>query len=303
VAPKWSIENAAAAGPNGLHRYSEANMKQRTLWMVSALWLGLLVAGLYAWQRQSTPAPAAPASAPQALAPAPDAAPAAPAASAIRFPIDTGASAPRPAPNSGAGAPNSVADALVDTLGRKAVLEFLNVDAFAHRVAATVDNLARAHAPARLWPVHPTAGRFATQQMGEGAVIGAENSRRYGVFVKWVDSLDMKGVAGLYRQLYPNFQIAYEALGYPGRYFNDRVVDVIDHLLETPSVDEPLAVKLADIKGPIQPARPWVIVEFADASLESRSAGQKLLLRMGPDHAGTLKAKLRQLRGELTPQR
>ncbi len=278
-------------------------MKQRTLWMVSALWLGLLVAGLYAWQRQSTPAPAAPASAPQALAPAPDAAPAAPAASAIRFPIDTGASAPRPAPNSGAAAPNNLADALVDTLGRKAVLEFLNVDAFAHRVAATVDNLARAHAPARLWPVHPTAGRFATQQMGEGAVIGAENSRRYGVFVKWVDSLDMKGVAGLYRQLYPNFQSAYEALGYPGRYFNDRVVDVIDHLLETPSVDEPVAVKLADIKGPIQPARPWVIVEFADASLESRSAGQKLLLRMGPDHARTLKAKLRQLRGELTPPR
>jgi len=278
-------------------------MKQRTLWMVSALWLGLLVAGLYAWQRQSTPAPAAPASAPQALAPAPDAAPAAPAASAIRFPIDTGASAPRPAPNSGAAAPNNLADALVDTLGRKAVLEFLNVDAFAHRVAATVDNLARAHAPARLWPVHPTAGRFATQQMGEGAVIGAENSRRYGVFVKWVDSLDMKGVAGLYRQLYPNFQSAYEALGYPGRYFNDRVVDVIDHLLETPSVDEPVAVKLADIKGPIQPARPWVIVEFADASLESRSAGQKLLLRMGPDHARTLKAKLRQLRSELTPQR
>ncbi len=278
-------------------------MKQRTLWMVSALWLGLLVAGLYAWQRQSTPAPAAPASAPQALAPAADAAPAAPAASAIRFPIDTGASAPRPAPNSGAAAPNNLADALVDTLGRKAVLEFLNVDAFAHRVAATVDNLARAHAPARLWPVHPTAGRFATQQMGEGAVIGAENSRRYGVFVKWIDSLDMKGVAGLYRQLYPNFQSAYEALGYPGRYFNDRVVDVIDHLLETPSVDEPVAVKLADIKGPIQPARPWVIVEFADASLESRSAGQKLLLRMGPDHARTLKAKLRQLRGELTPQR
>ena len=277
-------------------------MKQRTLWMVSVLWLGLLVAGLYAWQRQSAPAPAAPASAPQALAPAPDAVPAAPAASAIRFPIDTGASAPRPAPNSGAAAP-SLADTLVDTLGRKAVLEFLNVDAFAHRVAATVDNLARAHAPARLWPVHPTAGRFATQQMGEVAAIGAENSRRYGVFVKWVDSLDMKVVAALYRQLYPHFQSAYETLGFPGRYFNDRVVDVIDHLLATPAVDEPVAVKLADIKGPIQPARPWVIVEFADPSLESRSAGQKLLLRMGSDHARTLKTKLRQLRGELTPPR
>ena len=277
-------------------------MKQRTLWMVSVLWLGLLVAGLYAWQRQSAPAPAAPASAPQALAPAPDAVPAAPAASAIRFPIDTGASAPRPAPNSGAAAP-SLADTLVDTLGRKAVLEFLNVDAFAHRVAATVDNLARAHAPARLWPVHPTAGRFTTQQMGEVAAIGAENSRRYGVFVKWVDSLDMKVVAALYRQLYPHFQSAYEALGFPGRYFNDRVVDVIDHLLATPAVDEPVAVKLADIKGPIQPARPWVIVEFADPSLESRSAGQKLLLRMGSDHARTLKTKLRQLRGELTPPR
>lgn len=278
-------------------------MKQRTIWALSVLWLALVAGGLYAWQRQ-VPVPSAPpkAAPPVAIIEPPGAA-APPAAPAIRFPLESAASA-APLTSSGmAASSNSVADTLVETLGRKAVLEFINVDAFAHRVAATVDNLARVHASAQLWPVHPMAGRFATQASGEATIIAAENARRYTAFVAWIDSLDMKAVARLYRQLYPNLQVAYEGLGYPGRYFNDRLIDVIDHLLETPSVDGPLAVRLADIKGPVQPARPWVIVEFADASMEERSAGQKLLLRMGAQHAQTLKAALRRLRAEITPPR
>ena len=36
--------------------------------------------------------------------------------------------------------------------------------------------------------------------------------------------------------------------------------------------------------------------EFADPTLEARSAGQKIMLRMGRDHAITVKAKLREIR-------
>jgi hypothetical protein len=84
------------------------------------------------------------------------------------------------------------------------------------------------------------------------------------------------------------FQEAYESLGHPPQYFNDRLIEVIDHLLASP-----------DVKGPIALARPNVLYEFADPALEARSAGQKVLIRMGSENATAVKDKLRELRAEL----
>src|SRR5690606_41131650 len=67
-------------------------------------------------------------------------------------------------------------------------------------------------------------------------------------------------------------------------YFNDRLVQVLDLLIATPVHDEPLAVTLVEVKGPVRSLRPWVRYEFADPALASLSAGQRMLLRMGPDH-------------------
>ncbi len=46
-----------------------------------------------------------------------------------------------------------------------------------------------------------------------------------------VRKLDMKQVADVYLRFYPLFQGAYQDLGYPTGYFNDRLVQVIDSLL------------------------------------------------------------------------
>ncbi len=81
------------------------------------------------------------------------------------------------------------------------------------------------------------------------------------------------------------FQKAYVELGYPNDYFNDRLVAVIDHLLTTPVVQEPISL-----------VRPHVLYEFADMDLESLSSGQKLLIRMGDEHATRIKATLSELR-------
>jgi hypothetical protein len=45
-----------------------------------------------------------------------------------------------------------------------------------------------------------------------------------------------------------------------------------------------------------------VFYEFADAELEALPAGQKILIRIGPANAAKVKAKLREIRGELTTQ-
>ena len=96
---------------------------------------------------------------------------------------------------------------------------------------------------------------------------------------------DPDALVDLYRRYYPRLQAAYVDLGYPDGYFNDRVIEVIDHLLETP-----------DSTAPASLVRPHVLYEFADPELEALSAGQKLLIRMGPENATRSKAALAQLR-------
>jgi len=165
---------------------------------------------------------------------------------------------------------------------------------------ATVDNLPRAHAAAQLWPVNPTTGRFSPSETPQGPLIGTTNHARYAAFVNLVESVDSRRAVAMYRGLYPLFQGAHEGLGFPGRHFNDRLVDVIDHLLATPEPTEPLTVQLVDVKGSVPSLRPWVRYEFADPELETRSAGQKLLLRIGLEHQRRLKATLAEVRSLVT---
>ena len=102
----------------------------------------------------------------------------------------------------------------------------------------------------------------------------------------------MDTVYDTYRRFYPLFQKAYEQLGYPDAYFNDRLVEVIDHLLEAPVPAEPILL-----------VRPNVLYVFADPELEALSSGQKLMLRMGPDNSANLKRFLDQFRDRLTANR
>jgi hypothetical protein len=99
----------------------------------------------------------------------------------------------------------------------------------------------------------------------------------------------MQRLAAVYFRFYPLFQKVYQDLGYPNGYFNDRLVQVIDVLLATPQM-----------LGPIDLTRPNVMYIFADPSLESRPAGQKILIRMGPDNASIVKSKLAELRAIIT---
>jgi type II secretory pathway component PulM len=48
--------------------------------------------------------------------------------------------------------------------------------------------------------------------------------------------------------------------------------------------------------------QPKVLYVFADPALESRSAGQKILMRMGPVNEARVKTKLRDVRRALTAQ-
>ena len=190
-----------------------------------------------------------------------------------------------------------VAEGLAELMGRQNLLTFWQPSGFVRHVVATVDNLGRDHAPSLAWPVQPTPGRFTALTDTQGTdTIHPDNRQRYVPLVNMVEAVDTGKAVALYRRLYPLFQQAYEELGFPGRYFNDRLVAVLDLLISTPAPTHPPTLKLVEVKGPVTSLRPWMRYEYADPAWQALPAGQKMLLRIGPDNQRRLVAKLRDIR-------
>jgi Protein of unknown function (DUF3014) len=181
-----------------------------------------------------------------------------------------------------------VREALVGVVGAQSVSRFLVPENLVRHIVVTVDNLPRKKVAVELRPIKPTPGGTLVATQGDITTLSEANSDRYIALMKVVRTTDMTVLANTYFRLYPLFQQAYEDLGYPGQYFNDRLVEVIDDMLKAP-----------EIQGPILLTQPRVFYEYADPKLESLSAGQKLLLRMGPANEAIMKAKLRELRKNL----
>lgn len=174
-------------------------------------------------------------------------------------------------------------DALADLLIDGGIIE---------RFVATVDSLPRSHVAERIRPVGRIGEQFVVEQRpGSGITLDPENYRRYEALVAMIAAADLDQAVDTYRRFYPLLQKAYVDLGYPGGYFNDRVVEVIDHLLETPRTGSGVAL-----------VQPHVLYEYADPSLESRSSGQKLLMRMGDENAEAIKQVLRELRSRIVEE-
>ncbi|MDB5808078.1 MAG: hypothetical protein JWN94_200 [Betaproteobacteria bacterium] len=181
--------------------------------------------------------------------------------------------------------------ALNDLVRDTSLVNLFQPNEFVRRVAATVDNIPRQKIAQRIIATKPAPGTFAVTGKGDNLEIAPHNAARYAPFIRLMNAVDTEKSVGVYIHFYPLFQRAYEELGYPKSYFNDRLIAAIDHLLATP-----------DVKGPIKLVRPKVFYLYADPNLEALSAGQKTLIRTGNENAVKIKAKLRDLRAELVKQ-
>jgi hypothetical protein len=236
-------------------------------WILGGVILLAVAAGAWYWQGRARDEAEAPASPPAAAGPA------------IRNPIE---------------APDDIdpnlpaTEQVVALIGTPRFEAMFVPDDFVRKVVATVDSLTREDVAARINPAQPLAGSFVAAGEGDALVLGAANFARYSAWVELVESLDAGATVALYRRLYPQFQKVYEDLGNPDRYFNDRLIEVIDHLLSAPAA--PATITLA---------QPGVYYVFADPALEAESAGRKLLLRMGPGNAARVQAKLKEIRDRI----
>jgi len=203
----------------------------------------------------------------------------------IRNPLEQ-AAPPKPLPDLANSDPDTQ-EALGGVFGR-ALDPFLVPKNIVRNFVVTIDNLPRKKTAVQMWPVKPLGGELTTSGNGDEVTLTAANYARYEQLIKIVQSTDTAQLASMYKQYYPLFQQAYVDQGYPDGYFNDRLVEVIDHLLATP-----------DPTGPVVLRRPSVNYEFVDQELENRSAGQKMLIRIGPQNAAIVKTKLRELRAAI----
>ena len=194
---------------------------------------------------------------------------------------------------------DQISSALTNFLGREAALTFFQLDDFPRKFVATVDNLGRTHAPPVAWPISPTDGRFTVQSHEGATIVSSDNGLRYTPLVLLLESINVPQAVDLYVRMYPVLQKTYGELGFPNRQFNDRLLQVINHLIATPSATPVVAVQLTDVKGHIPSLRPWVRYEFANPELEALSSGQKIMLRIGSVNQNRLKARLSAIRQEI----
>ncbi|MDN3920160.1 DUF3014 domain-containing protein [Roseateles violae] len=198
--------------------------------------------------------------------------------------------------------PNEVDAALAQALGgRKQLGSYVYLEPLARRFVASVDGLGNKNAPTTLWLLRPAPKTLAlktdARQAEQHLIDSAANSRRYDKFVRWALALDTHRLLDLYARMYPLLQQSYVELGHPAGHFNDRLIEVIDQMLATPVQRAPLRLRpLAEAPAASGATPRTPRYEFADAELEALSTGQKMLLRVGPQHAARLKIKLKALR-------
>lgn len=258
-------------------------MKKMLRPLLAVILLGLAGFAFYLWKQGPTYQPAPPL--PDAATVPPPPPPAAAAEPAIQYPVPEQAQKPLPP----LAESDAVArDALADLFGKKAVKQFFVPQEVVRRIVVTIDSLPRKVVSAQLMPTRPVEGKLRTSGEGETLTLSTANYERYAPFIRLANMVDAKVFAAAYVRLYPLFQQAYRDLGYPKGYFNDRLVAVIDHMLDAPQSE-----------GKIALVQPHVYYRFVDPELESLSAGHKLMLRIGNDNAAIVKKKLREIRKEL----
>lgn len=187
------------------------------------------------------------------------------------------------------GSDESVADTLARMAGDSDLSALLVRQRIVERLVATLDALPRHEALGSFTlPAHTPKGAVVVENADGAMSLAVSNSERYAPYLQVVDATDPQTLVDWYVRAYPLFQQAYQQLGYPKGYFNDRLIEVIDDLLAAPELTTP---------APLLRSNAYYV--YADPALESLSTGQKLMLRVGPAAETRLKATLRIIRAKV----
>lgn len=190
-------------------------------------------------------------------------------------------------------------------LGEDPARTYLVTEGLISKLVATIDALTRDELPGNIIPVRGPGGEMQVTSDGVSDQINPDtglpepyyvfdpiNFQRYTPQVEVLEAIDGATLVQNYRHYYPLLQQSYRELGYTEGEFNVRLLEVIDELLATPEPGQPVRL-----------IKPEAFYEFADPELEALSAGQKLMVRIGPSNAARVKTKLAEIREAIQTQR
>jgi len=182
-----------------------------------------------------------------------------------------------------------IRDGVVSLTRHEGINAWLGPSELIRKIVVFVDNVANGSIVREPVAVLAPRGTFSARSISEKVYI-LENAsyQRYDLTTSILVSIDTRRAVEFYVLLKPLFQEAYDELGYPDAKFDTAIFKAIGRLLETPVRTEPVRL-----------TRPVVMFEFEDDRLESLSAAQKQLLRMGPRNTRLIQAKLSELALEL----
>ena len=155
-----------------------------------------------------------------------------------------------------------------------------------HRAVRAILAISEQRSARRFLDFLPLDGRFETRRSGGREVIAPESYRRYDRLVDIFVGLASERVARFIERLGPLLSQSMDENAFPGTEFKVTLAGAIEHLLATPSPSGDVEVILGE-DG---------VYRFADPASEALSAPQKQILRLGPDNAARVRAKLGELR-------
>lgn len=182
-----------------------------------------------------------------------------------------------------------IRDGVVSLTRNEAINGWLGPSQLIRRCVAFIDNVAHGNVSRTEVPfLSPNKPFKATKLTDDEFLMDPASYDRYNQVTNIFASIDSKRAAKFYVLVRPLFEKAYAELGYPNKDFDKVIFSAISRLLKTPVIN-----------GPIRLVRPSVMYKFADPKLESLSAVQKQLIRMGPENTKAIKAKLTDMEAAL----
>ena len=169
-----------------------------------------------------------------------------------------------------------------------AIAKLLATQGLVQRFVVSVDNVAEGKSPRRNLIVLDPRDDFEVSRQGERMFIDPKSYRRYDTIAAAVASIDASGAAEAFAELEPRLDQQYRELGYPDRRFRDSLKRALERLERVPVPEGKIEVR-PKLKS----------YRFSDVRLEGLSAAEKHIVRMGPENAKKVQAKLRELRAAL----
>ncbi|MFT5313540.1 MAG: hypothetical protein ACI8Z9_002033 [Paraglaciecola sp.] len=162
-------------------------------------------------------------------------------------------------------------------------------EALLQRFVIMTNSLADDQLAANHQVLSPPEQAFRTYRQADKEWIDPASYKRYTPYVDVLDSIKADSLLDLYAEYKPAIDNIFAEISDPDANFDDKLMQTIDVLLDTPAVPEPIEVYTES-----------VMYRYKDSRLESLTAPQKQLLRTGPENMRRIKAKLREIKQALS---